>query len=64
MKFIIETMSCGGCVSSITAAIKTVDASAVVTADLDTHEIEVDTLFSEQLIRDALDATGYPASER
>lgn len=62
MELNIADMSCGGCVSSITEAVKQLDAEATVVADLETRNIEVSTNASEQQVREALSAAGYPAS--
>jgi len=62
MELNIADMSCGGCVSSITEAVKQLDAEATVVADLETRNIEVNTTASEQQVREALSAAGYPAS--
>lgn len=62
MELNIADMSCGGCVSSITEAVKQLDAEATVVADLETRNIEVSTTASEQQVREALSAAGYPAS--
>ena len=62
MQLNIEDMSCGGCVSNITAALKQLDGDATVTADLEARTIEVTTRASEAQVREALSAAGYPAS--
>jgi copper chaperone len=62
MELNIADMSCGGCVSSITGALQQLDAEATVVADLETRNIEVSTQASEQQVREALSAAGYPAS--
>jgi len=62
MELNIADMSCGGCVSSITEALQQLDAEATVVADLETRNIEVSTNASEQQVREALSAAGYPAS--
>lgn len=62
MQLNIEDMSCGGCVSNITEALKQLDASATVVADLETRSIEVSTNATEDQVREALSTAGYPAS--
>lgn len=41
MQFHIQTMTCGGCVRSVTKVIQSVDPQAEVTADPATHKVEV-----------------------
>lgn len=43
MQFHIETMTCGGCVRSVTKAIQSVDPVAEVKADPATHKVDVIT---------------------
>lgn len=40
--FEVQDMSCGHCASSITQAVKAVDAGAEVRIDLATHRVEVE----------------------
>jgi copper chaperone len=58
----VPDMSCGGCVSSITRAIKTVDANALVQGDPRTKTVLVETQASETAIKAAIAQAGYPAS--
>lgn len=62
MQLNIEDMSCGGCVSTITETIKSLDAQASVAADLQSRTVEVATSASEAQVREALANAGYPAS--
>jgi copper chaperone len=55
-------MSCGGCLSTISEAIKTVDAHAIVHGDPQTKIVLVDTEFPETVIKTAIAQAGYPAS--
>ncbi len=41
IKFEVQDMSCGHCVSAITRAVKEVDAEAQVKIDLGSHLVEV-----------------------
>lgn len=58
----VPGMTCGGCVSSITRAIKTVDANALVQGDPRTKTVSVETQASETAIKSAIAQAGYPAS--
>ena len=58
----VPEMTCGGCVNTITKAVKTVDANAVVQGDPTTKTVLVETQISETAIRAAIANVGYPAS--
>lgn len=58
----VPEMTCGGCVSTITKAVKTVDANAVVQGDPKTKTVLVETQAPETAIRAALAKVGYPTS--
>jgi copper chaperone len=58
----VPEMTCGGCVSNITRAIKTVDVDATVQGDPQTKIVLVETKSSEPEIKAALAQAGYPAS--
>jgi copper chaperone len=62
MKFQLKVpdMTCGGCVSTITNAIKTVDANASIHGDPKTKIVLVETESSEVAIKSAVMAAGYP----
>ena len=55
----VPNMTCGGCVSSITQAIKTVDASAIVQGDPKTKIVLVETQAPETAIKNVITAAGY-----
>jgi len=55
-------MSCGGCVSTITNAIKTVDANATVQGDPKTKTVLVETQSPEAAIKAAMSKVGYRPS--
>jgi copper chaperone len=63
MTFNIPDMTCGHCVSTITKAIKALDASAGVTADLATGTLRVETSIPAAAVSRALDAAGYPNTQ-
>jgi copper chaperone len=58
----VPNMSCGGCVSTITDAIKTVDTNATVQGDPQTKTVSVETQSPETAIKTAIAKVGYPAS--
>ncbi|WP_055076491.1 heavy-metal-associated domain-containing protein [Pseudanabaena sp. 'Roaring Creek'] len=55
----VPDMTCGGCVSTITKAIKTVDANASIQGDLKNKIVLVETEFPEVAIKNAITAAGY-----
>ena len=57
----IPKIRCGGCVASVEKAIQSVDASALITADIEARRVEVTTQADRQALVTALDAAGYPA---
>ncbi|HEY2051408.1 MAG TPA: heavy-metal-associated domain-containing protein [Caulobacteraceae bacterium] len=52
-------MSCGHCVSAIETAVKKVDPHAVVSADLASHQVTVETQVNSDRIAAAIRAAGY-----
>ncbi|MBD2503994.1 heavy-metal-associated domain-containing protein [Anabaena azotica] len=58
----VPNMACSACANNITNAVKTVDADAIVQADPQTKQVNVETQASETSIKDALAAAGYPAA--
>lgn len=60
-RYQVPDMSCNHCVKTITDAIRTQDASAQVNTDLDTRTVSVQsTTLSDEALRAALSAAGYP----
>lgn len=58
----VPEMTCGGCINTITKAIKTVDANAIVQGDPQTKIVSVETQAAETAIKAAIAQVGYPAS--
>lgn len=58
--FHIPKMSCGGCASTITDALKQEDRLATVHIDLTTRIVKIDSEKSEADITAALTGAGYP----
>lgn len=59
MQFHIETMTCGGCVRSVTKVIQSVDPQAEVKADPATHQVEVVTTAPRERLAAVLADAGY-----
>ena len=57
----IPKIRCGGCVASVEKAIHSVDASAQITAEIETRRVEVTTSADRQTLLAALADAGYPA---
>ncbi|WP_292082707.1 MULTISPECIES: heavy-metal-associated domain-containing protein [unclassified Brevundimonas] len=57
----IPKIRCEGCVASVEKAIHSVDASAVIKADIDARRVEVTTEADRQALMTALADAGYPA---
>jgi len=62
MQLQIDTMTCGGCVRRVTAAIQSVDPAATVTANVGAHRVDIQSTSTAQALMAALDAAGYPAT--
>lgn len=59
VQFHIETMTCGGCVRGVTKAIQSVDPAASVSADLETHKVEVTSEAPRERLVAALTDAGF-----
>jgi copper chaperone len=62
-RFSIPKMSCGGCVKTITQAVRTLDANAVVEPDLSSRQVGIQSSASSDELLAALAQAGYPASK-
>jgi copper chaperone len=60
MQFHIDNMTCGGCARAVTAAIRDLDPTAMVTVDPPARSVEVETARGETEVRAALTAAGFP----
>lgn len=63
MHFHIDNMTCGGCARSVTKAIQSVDAHAVVTTDPPTRLVKIETSSPQTLIVRALREAGFRPRE-
>jgi copper chaperone len=58
--FEVKDMTCGHCASTITKALRQVDAQAKVSIDLATHRVAVEpTEADEAMLREAIAEAGY-----
>jgi copper chaperone len=58
--FEVQDMSCGHCVSSITQAVRALDPTAQVTADLATHRVAIESTESDSTrLGDLIREAGY-----
>lgn len=60
MKFNVPDMTCGHCIATITRAVKGLDASATVKADLAAKTVTVETAATAPAVAKALEEAGYP----
>jgi copper chaperone len=61
-EFHIPKMSCGGCVDTISKAIKRVDDDATLKFDLSTRTVHVDSKIDRQKLVNTMSEAGYPPS--
>lgn len=59
IEFQVSGMSCGGCVASITRAVKSVDAGAEVNADLAGQKVSVVSGVPAEQLKLAIEEAGY-----
>lgn len=57
--FKVSDMTCSGCVSAVTRAVRGVDALATVSADLDTRLVRVDSTASADVLAEAVRDAGF-----
>nr|WP_321458159.1 heavy-metal-associated domain-containing protein [uncultured Cohaesibacter sp.] len=58
----VKEMACGGCVKSVTEAVKSIDSAAEVDASLETGEVKVQSGANPEAIRSAIEEAGFPAA--
>lgn len=61
MELTVNSMSCGHCVQSIKKAIQALDPKAIVSADLESHKVKIQTQLAEATVRTALSDIGFDA---
>jgi copper chaperone len=57
--FIIEGMSCGGCVNSLTRVLKTVPGIEPLKIEVGKASLRLDTQVSVDVVRNAVDRAGF-----
>jgi copper chaperone len=57
----VPDMKCGGCLGAVTRAIRTIDETVQIEADLDSREIRISSNAPEAAILNVLREAGYPA---
>jgi len=58
--FEVKDMTCGHCVSTVTQAVKSVDKTASVHVDLNTHRVEIEAnAANAQTLQAAIADAGY-----
>lgn len=60
--FNVPDMSCGHCVATIEKAVKTADAGAVLTFDLEARKVEITSALDDETLAKTLEAEGYPST--
>jgi copper chaperone len=55
----IPDMTCGGCARGVTAAIKSVDPTAELVIDVETHKVQVKTSASAAAVKAAVVEAGF-----
>jgi copper chaperone len=60
ISFKVDDMTCGHCVSTITKALKGVDATAKVQVDLATHRVHIEPVQAHATqLREAIEEAGF-----
>lgn len=62
MKFKVEKMMCGGCVSNVTQKLEVLDGVTKANVDLESATAQVEGSVDAQHVIDTLNAAGYPTS--
>jgi len=63
IRFSIPDMTCGGCVKAVTGAVRGVDASAEIAADLDSKQVEIRSARPEAAIAEAIRDAGFTVEQ-
>jgi copper chaperone len=58
----LPTMTCGHCVTAVTAAVQQVDAAATLQIDLPTHHVRIDSIRPAVDFERALAEEGYASA--
>ena len=58
----LPTMTCNHCVRTVTETVQRIDADAVLTIDLPTHLVQIESKQAPETFRAALAEEGYAAA--
>ena len=58
----VPSIGCASCIETITKAIQTADASAIVTGDAATKSLDIESQLTEVKIRELIAIAGHKAS--
>ena len=61
-KLRVQNMTCGGCVASVTRAVRGVDPGAAVKVDLESGKVGIDGSLQPADYAAALEQAGFPAA--
>lgn len=59
MEITVKGMTCGGCVRSVTNALKNLDQNAQVEVTLETQNIKLQTTKTEGEVKEAIEDAGF-----
>ncbi|HET7730390.1 MAG TPA: heavy-metal-associated domain-containing protein [Usitatibacter sp.] len=59
IEFTVKDMTCGHCASTITRAVKDVDAAGRCEIDLAAHRVRIDSALPAEDFRSAIEEAGY-----
>lgn len=59
MEITVKGMTCGGCVRSVTNALKTLDQNAQVEVTLETQNIKISTTKNQNEVKEAIEDAGF-----
>ncbi len=63
LQLTIPNMACSACSTTITDAVKKIDPSATVEADLKTKLVKIETQQSETSMKEAITLSGYTVAQ-
>ena len=59
IELIVNDMTCGGCVASITRVVKGLDANATVNADVASKRVKIESVINNESVIAAISDAGY-----
>jgi copper chaperone len=59
LQLTVPNMACSACSDTITSAIKSIDPTAIVTADTKTKLVQIETQAPETAVKQAITDAGY-----